>query len=256
MNGNVSGAEALLRWQHRDLGTLPPARFIPIAEETGLIVPIGKWVLETACSQNMAWQKQGLPPLRIAVNLSPRQFNNDDLLEHIWEALGNSGMPPNLLELEITESMVMQNVDRALRLLREIRKMGIHLAIDDFGTGYSSMSLLKLFPIDTIKIDQSFVRDLLTDADDRAITEAIIALAKALQLKIIAEGVETKEQEAFLREHACDEIQGYLFSEPIPADAFQVFVAQHHVSELKRRAAEGRSPPGQSSTGERRRADR
>jgi diguanylate cyclase (GGDEF)-like protein len=256
MNGNVSGAEALLRWQHRDLGTLPPARFIPIAEETGLIVPIGKWVLETACSQNMAWQKQGLPPLRIAVNLSPRQFNNDDLLEHIWEALGNSGMPPNLLELEITESMVMQNVDRALRLLREIRKMGIHLAIDDFGTGYSSMSLLKLFPIDTIKIDQSFVRDLLTDADDRAITEAIIALAKALQLRIIAEGVETKEQEAFLREHACDEIQGYLFSEPIPADAFQVFVAQHHVSELKRRAAEGRSPPGQSSKGERRRADR
>jgi diguanylate cyclase (GGDEF)-like protein len=251
MDGNVSGAEALLRWQHRDLGTLPPARFIPIAEETGLIVPIGKWVLETACSQNMAWQNQGLPPLRIAVNLSPRQFNDNNLLDDIQEALGNSGMPPDLLELEITESMVMQNVDRALRLLREIRKMGVHLAIDDFGTGYSSMSLIKLFPIDTIKVDRSFVRDLMTDADDRAITEAIIALGKALRLRIIAEGVETKEQETFLREHACDEIQGYLFSEPIPAEAFRAFVAEHYVSQLKTRAAEGRSSPGRDNAGER-----
>ena len=247
MSGNISGAEALLRWHHRDLGTLPPIRFISLAEETGLIVPIGKWVLETACSQNMAWQERGLPPLRIAVNLSPRQFADDNLLDDIREALKKSRMPPELLELEITESMVMQNVDRALRLLHEIKSMGIHLAIDDFGTGYSSMSLIKVFPIDAIKVDQSFVRDLLTDADDRAITEAIIALGKALQLRVIAEGVETVEQEAFLREHACDEIQGYLFSEPIPGDDFYTFVAQHHVSQLKARAAEARRPADHDS---------
>jgi diguanylate cyclase (GGDEF)-like protein len=252
MSGNITGAEALLRWHHHDLGTLSPTRFIPIAEETGLIVPIGKWVLHTACAQNMAWQRQGLPPLRIAVNLSPRQFADEGLLDDIREALRVSGMPPDLLELEITESMVTHNVDRALRLLREIRQMGIHLAIDDFGTGYSSMSLIKLFPIDTIKVDRSFVRDLLSDADDRAITEAIIALGKALRLRIIAEGVETKEQETFLREHACDEIQGYLFSEPIPGEAFRAFVAEHSISQLKARVAEGRLPLGGTNLGEHR----
>jgi diguanylate cyclase (GGDEF)-like protein len=241
MAGKISGAEALIRWQHRDLGALPPARFIPVAEETGLIVPIGKWVLETACAQNVTWQKQGLPPMRIAINLSPRQFSDDNLLNDIREALDGSGLSPELLEIEITESMVMQNVDRALRVLSELKRMGIHLAIDDFGTGYSSMSLIKLFPIDTIKVDQSFVRHLSTNADDRAITEAIIALGKALQLRIIAEGVETEEQETFLREHDCDEIQGYLFSEPVPANEFQTFVTQHHLSELRRFATEGRS---------------
>ena len=249
MSGNISGAEALLRWQHPDLGVLAPSRFIPLAEETGLIVPIGKWVLETACAQNMAWQKRGLPPTRIAVNLSPRQFSDEALLIDIRAALSKSGMPPELLELEITESMVMQNVDQAMRLLREIKRMGIYLAIDDFGTGHSSMSLIKQFPIDAIKVDQSFVRDLLTDADDRAITEAIIALGKALKLRIVAEGVETQEQDAFLRERGCDEIQGFLFSEPEPADDYYAFVADHHLSQLKARAAEAQ-PSGRGSAGE------
>ncbi|MGO4869775.1 MAG: EAL domain-containing protein [Roseiarcus sp.] len=215
----VTGVEALLRWTAPDLGPLSPAQFIPLAEETGLIVPIGRWVLKTACAQTMAWRRQGLPPLSMAVNLSPRQFSDENLLRDIDDALGASGMPPERLQIEITESMVMHNVGRAIELLDVIRSRGVRLAIDDFGTGYSSMSLMKKFPVDTIKIDRSFVQDLPHDAEDRAIAEAIIGMGKALGLTVVAEGVETVEQAAFLRDHGCDEMQGYLFSKPVPAES-------------------------------------
>jgi EAL domain-containing protein (putative c-di-GMP-specific phosphodiesterase class I) len=195
-------------------------KFIPLAEETGLIIPIGRWVLNTACRQNMEWQRQGRPPLSMAVNLSPRQFLDANLLQHIDDALTSTGMPPHLLQLEITESMVMQNIERAITLLNEIRRRGIRLAIDDFGTGYSSMSLMKRFPIDTIKIDRSFVRDLAANPQDRAIAIAIIAMGRALGLTVVAEGVETVEQDAFLRTQMCDELQGFLFSRPLPPQDF------------------------------------
>jgi diguanylate cyclase (GGDEF)-like protein len=235
--GGISGVEALLRWNHPDLGLLQPSRFIPLAEETGLIVPIGKWVLETACAQNMAWQRQGLPAIRIAVNLSPRQFADPNVLHDIRGALEKSGMPAQLLELEITESMVMQNVERTVRVLEAIKSLGITLAIDDFGTGYSSMSLVKKFPIDALKIDRSFVREIMNDCEDKAIADAIIALGRALNLTVVAEGVETAEQEAFQRAHNCDEIQGYLISKPVPADEFATFLANHAVAQLKALAA-------------------
>ena len=222
--GQISGLEALLRWTHPQLGNLPPTEFIPLAEETGLIIPIGRWVLNTACAQNMSWRRAGLPPLSMAVNLSPRQFLDPNLLDDIDGVLASTGMPAHLLQLEITESMVMQNVERAIKLLEEIRSRGVRLAIDDFGTGYSSMSLMKKFPIDTIKIDRSFVRDLAQSAEDRAIATAIISMGKALGLTVVAEGVETTEQDAFLRGHACDEVQGYLFSKPLrPEDIPALF---------------------------------
>ena len=214
--GQITGVEALLRWTHPELGVLPPAQFIPLAEETGLIVPIGRWVLKEACAQNMAWQHGGLRPVSMAVNLSPRQFLDEDLLLDIDEALAASGMSPVLLQLEVTESMVMRNVSRAVKVLDAIQTRGIRLAIDDFGTGYSSMSLMKQFPIDTIKIDRSFVRDLPDDSEDKAIAQAIISMGKALGMTVVAEGVETAEQETFLRDHACDEMQGFLFSRPVP----------------------------------------
>jgi diguanylate cyclase (GGDEF)-like protein len=217
-SGRLCGVEALLRWNHPQQGLLPPAKFISLVEETGLIVPIGRWVLQTACRQNMAWQRAGLAPVSMAVNVSPRQFSDEFLLRNIDEALAGSGMPPNLLQIEITESMVMFNVQRALQTLEAIQRRGVRLAIDDFGTGYSSMSLLKKFPIDTIKIDRSFVSDLAENTEDKAIAQAIISLGKALGLRIIAEGVETHEQNKFLRDHACDEIQGFLFSKPVTAD--------------------------------------
>jgi diguanylate cyclase (GGDEF)-like protein len=216
--GEITGVEALLRWTHPDLGAVSPARFIPLAEETGLIVPIGRWVLNQACAQNMAWQHRGLRPISVAVNLSPRQFADERLLRDIDEALVASGMPAALLQLEVTESMVMRNVSRATRMLQAIHSRGIRLAIDDFGTGYSSMSLMKHFPIDTIKIDRSFVRDLPKDSEDQAIAQAIISMGKALGMTVVAEGVETIEQETFLREHACDETQGFLFSKPVPPE--------------------------------------
>jgi diguanylate cyclase (GGDEF)-like protein/PAS domain S-box-containing protein len=231
--GQITGVEALLRWAHPDLGMLPPMQFIPLAEETGLIVPIGRWVLKEACAQNMMWQRQGLRPVSMAVNLSPRQFVDEHLLQDIDDALAASGMPPTLLQLEVTESMVMQNVPRAVKLLDAIQSRGIRLAIDDFGTGYSSMSLMKQFPIDTIKIDRSFVRDLPDDSEDKAIAEAIISMGKALGMTVVAEGVETAEQETFLRDHACDEMQGFLFSKPVPPQQLADLL----------RAALGASPP-------------
>jgi EAL domain-containing protein (putative c-di-GMP-specific phosphodiesterase class I) len=209
-----------LRWTHPELGMLSPVQFIPLAEETGLIVPIGRWVLKQACAQNMAWQHQGLRPVSMAVNLSPRQFVDEGLLRDIDDALSACGMSPTLLQLEVTESMVMQNVARAIRTLDAIQSRGIRLAIDDFGTGYSSMSLMKQFPIDTIKIDRSFVRNLPDDCEDQAIAQAIISMGKALGMTIVAEGVETAEQETYLRNHACDEMQGFLFSKPVVPEQF------------------------------------
>ena len=220
----ITGVEALLRWRHPELGLLPPAQFIPLAEETGLIVPIGRWVMRTACAQGVAWQHEGMPPLSIAVNLSPRQFLHEGLLDDLDDALNETGLDPALLEIEITESMVMQNIDRAIDLLTMIKSRGVRLAIDDFGTGYSSMSLIKRFPIDTLKIDRSFVRELPRDTEDKAIAEAIIGIGKALGLTIIAEGVETAEQERFLKDRACDQMQGYLLSRPVPADDIPAIV--------------------------------
>ena len=215
--GQITGVEALLRWAHPDLGNISPAQFIPLAEETGLIVPIGRWVVREACAQAMAWQRRGLLPVSMAVNLSPRQFVDEHLLQDVDEALAASGMSPVLLQLEVTESMMMRNVGRALKVLDAIQSRGIRLAIDDFGTGYSSMSLMKHFPIDTIKIDRSFVRDLPQDSEDQAIAQAIISMGKALGMTVVAEGVENVEQEAFLRTHGCDEMQGFLISKPVPA---------------------------------------
>jgi diguanylate cyclase (GGDEF)-like protein len=215
----IRGFEALLRWSHPELGDVAPADFIWLAEETGLIIPIGNWVLRTACAQNMAWQRDGLPAVSIAVNLSRRQFFDDNLLQELDAVLASTGMPAELLQLEITESMVMHNVDRAIKLLEAIQSRGVRLAIDDFGTGHSSISLIKQFPIDTIKIDRSFVRDLENSKQDRAIAKAIISMGKALGLTVIAEGVETAQQDAFLRGYECDELQGFLFSRPVPAEA-------------------------------------
>jgi len=216
--GQITGVEALLRWTHPEHGMLPPGQFIPLAEETGLIVPIGRWVLTEACAQNMAWQRCGLRPVSMAVNLSPRQFSDENLLHDIDEALAASGMPAVLLQIEVTESMMMRNVSRAIKVLDAIQSRGIRIAIDDFGTGYSSMSLMKQFPIDTIKIDRSFVRDLPDDTEDQAISQAIISMGRALGMTIVAEGVETLEQEQFLRAHGCDEMQGFLFSRPLTPD--------------------------------------
>ncbi len=218
LTGKIAGVEALLRWNHPLLGLLPPAQFIPLAEETGLIVMIGRWVLNTACAQSMAWQRAGVPAVSMAVNVSPRQFSDEHLLSYIDAALASTGLDPKLLQIEITESMVMLNVDRAIQLLDAIQSRGVRLAIDDFGTGYSSMSALKRFPIDTIKIDRSFVRDLPASSEDKAISEAIINMGKALGLTIVAEGVETIEQDEFIRGLACDEIQGFLFSRPVTPD--------------------------------------
>ena len=219
-SGAITGVEALLRWNNAELGSVSPVKFIPIAEETGLIVHIGRWVLKTACEQNVAWQRQGLPPINMAVNLSVRQFADENLLDDIATILKETGMTPGLLELEITEGMLIHNIDRAIKLLTAIKQLGVRLAIDDFGTGYSSLGQLKNFPIDTLKVDRSFIRDLATDSEDRAITSAIIAMGKTLSLRVVAEGVETIEQQNFLRGQACDEMQGYYFSKPIVAEEF------------------------------------
>jgi diguanylate cyclase (GGDEF)-like protein/PAS domain S-box-containing protein len=225
-SGVVCGMEALVRWQRPGKGLVPPAQFIPLAEETGLIVPIGKWVLRTACARNKAWQDAGLPPLRIAVNLSARQFAQETLVEDVAEVLRETGLDPALLELEITESMVMRNPEHAVALLDRLKAMGVHLSIDDFGTGYSSLSYLKRFPIDAVKIDRSFIQDLPADGDDAAITQAILAMAHSLRLEVIAEGVETAAQLRFLREHGCDEMQGYHFSKPLAEEEFLLLMQQ------------------------------
>jgi EAL domain-containing protein (putative c-di-GMP-specific phosphodiesterase class I) len=220
-SGRIVGTEALVRWQHPERGLVSPIDFIPVAEETGLIVPLGTWVLQTACDQNMAWQQAGHAPIPVAVNLSARQFQERDLLDMVTQALEESGMDPEYLQLEITEGVAMQDVESTTRTLRALREMGVQIAIDDFGTGHSSLSYLRSFPVSALKIDISFVRDLTIDPNDAAITAAILAMANSLALKVIAEGVETEEQLAFLREHGCDEMQGFLFSKAVPADELE-----------------------------------
>ena len=219
-SGVIVGMEALIRWHHPQLGLVAPARFIGLAEETGLILPIGAWVIRTACAQTKIWHDAGWAHLRVAVNLSVRQFGQHDLVSSIATVLAETGLAANCLELELTESLVMTDVEHAIGILRQLKDLGVHLSIDDFGTGYSSLSYLKRFPIDVLKIDRSFVRDITVDADDAAITVSIISLAHSLKLHVIAEGVETEEQLSYLRLHGCDEMQGYLFSPPIAAQQF------------------------------------
>ena len=225
--GVIVGVEALVRWQHPDLGLVYPAEFISIAEETGLITQLGEWVLRTACAQNKAWQKAGLPPMTVAVNLSARQFQQQDLVDTVARILKETGLDAKWLEMEITEGIAMQNADYTNVLLRGLKAMGVKISLDDFGTGYSSLSYLKKFPIDTLKIDQSFVRDLTSDPNDEAIANAVIVLAHSLKLNVVAEGVETPEQETYLRDHHCDISQGFLFSNQLPASALESLVRRH-----------------------------
>jgi diguanylate cyclase (GGDEF)-like protein len=219
-SGQITGMEALLRWQHPDLGLVLPRQFLPLAEETGLIVPIGHWVLQTACAQNVAWQKQGLPHLCIAVNLTARQFGEEHLLRDIVAVLHATGMAENLLELELHESVLLQNIDKTLKILTELKTLGVRIAIDDFGTGYSSLAALQRFPLDTIKIDRSYIRDIAGPDDSNRLAQAIIEMGRSLSLTVVAQGVETREQAEFLRAHACDELQGFYFNKPMPAAQF------------------------------------
>ena len=214
----ITGVEALVRWQHPQLGLVSPLEFIPLAEDTGLIVPIGEWVLRQACEQNRRWQDEGFAPVQMAVNISGRQFHDRDLSQTVIRILKESGLAPNHLELELTESSIMYNAEFAAGVLTRWRNMGINISIDDFGTGVSSLASLKRLPIGALKIDQSFVRDATTDPDDAAIVMAIITLAHNLRLRVVAEGVETEEQLRFLQLLRCDEIQGYFFSKPLPAE--------------------------------------
>ncbi|HWT35700.1 MAG TPA: EAL domain-containing protein [Paraburkholderia sp.] len=217
--GQVVGMEALVRWRDPEVGLIPPSQFIPVAEESGLIGPLSEWVLREACRQNKAWQDEGLPPARVSVNLSARQFQQRDIAKLVMQVLEETGLDPQYLELELTESTIMRNAEEAVSMLNELHALGIGLAIDDFGTGYSSLSYLKRFPVDRLKIDRSFVSDIGESSDDETITSAIIALAHSLNLQVIAEGVETSTQLDFLKERACDEMQGYFFAKPLPHDA-------------------------------------
>ena len=220
-SGRMIGAEALVRWNHPEKGMIPPARFIPIAEDTGLIVALGDWVLREAARQAKAWRDAGLEFDCLSVNLSARQFKQRDLAQHVDAALRASGLPPHCLDLELTESVMMENVEANLQCLQALKALGIQLSLDDFGTGYSSLSYLRRFPVDRLKIDKSFVRDIVRDAGDAAITQAVIRLGQILGLAVTAEGVESEEQLEFLSRHGCDEAQGYYFSPPLPAEAFE-----------------------------------
>lgn len=216
-DGKVIGLEALLRWASDDGSLVLPSRFIPILEETGLIIPVGEWVLRTACLQNKAWQEAGYGPLVISVNLSSRQFDQKNLTEVVTQALRNANLPPQLLELEITESTIMRDPDEAITTLYKLKNMGIQISIDDFGTGYSSLSYLRRVPLDSIKIDRSFIANL-SNASDAAIVEAVIALGHSLKVRVVAEGVETSQQLALLRDLGCDEVQGFLLGRPMPVE--------------------------------------
>lgn len=225
-NGHVIGVEALVRWDHPELGSVSPAEFIAVAEETGLIMPIGEWVLETACAQQKAWELEGVRGVKMSVNLSARQFQQKNLVEVVLGVLAATGLQPHSLTLELTESVLMHNAEYAIAALHSLHARGIGISVDDFGTGYASLSYLKKFPIDVLKIDRSFVNDITTDPDDAAITQAIITMAHSLGISVLAEGVETKEQLGFLTHHDCDAMQGYYFSRPIPGPACGVFLKQ------------------------------
>lgn len=230
LTGDLIGAEALIRWRHPLRGIVSPVEFIPLLEETGMINEVGRWALQSACTQNKAWMDGGMSLLRVAVNISARQFLHNDLAKHVAEALEKSGLGPDLLELELTESLLMQEPEHAEQMLRNIRALGVvRIHLDDFGTGYSSLSYLKRFPIDSVKIDASFVRDIPTDREDNAIVLAVIAMAHSLGLKVIAEGVENERQLEFLRLHECDVVQGYLVSPPLPADQFMGWARRRNV---------------------------
>jgi EAL domain-containing protein (putative c-di-GMP-specific phosphodiesterase class I) len=239
-SGRITGMEALLRWQHPELGIVAPMRFIPVAEETGLIVPIGRWVLRAACLQNMVWQRQGLSPLIMAVNLTARQFFEEHLLSDLMTILADTGMEATFLELEISEGLLMRDVEHTLRVLGGLKDLGIRIAIDDFGVGYSSLAALKRFPLNTIKIDRSFIRDLTSGPADKALTEAIIAMGRTLSITVVAQGVETKEQADFLAQNACDEFQGFYLDRPMPADQ----IAESLRAQLDAEEAEARSVKG------------
>ena len=215
------GAEALVRWMHPQRGLLLPEDFIPVAEETGLISPLGEWVLQQACAQAQRWRRQGLADLTMAVNLSARQFRQGDLPQLILRTIGGSGLAPGALDLELTESTLMENLPDTVRSLEQLKALGVRLSIDDFGTGYSSLSYLKRFPVDTLKIDRSFVENIATDPRDGAITSAVIALGRSLKLSVIAEGVENEAQLAFLRKEGCDALQGFAYSPPLGAQDFE-----------------------------------
>jgi EAL domain-containing protein (putative c-di-GMP-specific phosphodiesterase class I) len=222
----LHGMEVLLRWRRPGHGLVMPDRFIPILEENGMIVPVGEWVMRKACEQSMEWLRQGLQPVPLAVNLSPRQFMHAGLVASIAAVIKDSGIAPGLLEFEITETALMQQGEQTLEILRQINAMGLRLSIDDFGTGYSSLAYLKRFPVKKIKIDRAFIKDLDTSAEDRAIVSAIIALADSLQLSTVAEGVETEQQFALLQGKGCRYAQGYLFSAPMPAANAQMLLAR------------------------------
>jgi EAL domain-containing protein (putative c-di-GMP-specific phosphodiesterase class I) len=240
--GRIIGLEALLRWQHPELGLVPPDKFIRIAENSGLIMPIGEWVLRTACFQTRKWQDEGLPAVSVAVNVSAVQFRQAGFCELIRRVLKETGLAPQYLELELTESLLLANADVMLSVIKELNAMGVTLAIDDFGTGYSNFGYLKQFRVSKLKIDRSFVRDVAVNPDDAAITTAIISMARSLNLKVIAEGVEDEAQMSFLRAHQCDEIQGYYFSKPLAfdkvADKLRGDSAEPHV---RAQASGGRS---------------
>ena len=223
-SGRMVGSEALIRWNHPRRGLVPPDQFISLLEETGLIVPVGRWVLETAARQALAWQQAGLDLPSVSVNLSARQLQSDTLLADIANILARTGLPPACLDLEITESMLMQNAEQAIQILGGLKKMGVTISLDDFGTGYSSLAYLKRFPLDAVKVDRSFVRDIVADSDDASITRAVITMAHHLKLKVVAEGVETAEQLAMLISHQCDVIQGYFFSRPLPVEVMETLL--------------------------------
>ena len=233
-SGQIIGVEALIRWQHPELGMVSPIKFIPQAEETGLIVPIGDWVIHTACRQNKAWQAAGLPPITVSVNISARQFVERNLIDRVNHALQETGLEPMYLELELTESLIMQDLQQAISKMKALQSMGTSLSIDDFGTGYSSLAALKSFPIARLKIDQSFVRDLPDNENDKAIATAVISLGHKLNLKVIAEGVETEEQQTFLRENGCDEIQGHFFSKAVSAEEISLLLRMPRLPQSSR----------------------
>lgn len=221
----ITGVEALVRWKHPQLGMVSPAEFIPLAEDSGLILPIGEWVLRTACRQNREWQEKGFDPMRVGVNVSARQFHQQYLAEIVLQILEETGLAPKYLDLELTESSIMSNAQATIDVLTKLKERDVTISIDDFGTGFSSLSYLKRLPIDALKIDQSFVRDVTTDPDDAALVMAIVTLAHNLRLQVVAEGVETEEQLRFLHLLRCDEVQGYLFSKPLPAQALEQMLA-------------------------------
>jgi diguanylate cyclase (GGDEF)-like protein/PAS domain S-box-containing protein len=219
-SGRITSCEALVRWQHPEKGMIPPGAFIPLAEETGLIVPLGDWVLHTACAQNRQWQQEGLPPISVATNLSARQFRETDLVETVQRTLRETGLEPQYLSLEVTESLIMKDPAGAATTMRRFKELGIELSLDDFGTGYSSLNYLRSFPVDCLKIDRSFITDVTTDPSAAAVATSIVAIAHSLGLHAVAEGVETQEQLDFLRHCGCDSLQGYYFSRPVPPEAF------------------------------------